>query len=110
MQQVIDRTLYDTDSDSVEQIAKYAPNTDTSDFQFLIETLYRRDDGEYFLHGRGGAQTTYSQRRNGHHTGGETIEPMSEEDALDWCEQREIDGEVVMAEFADLIDTGGDDS
>lgn len=103
MQRVINRKLYDTDR--AEQIAQYAPNTDRGDFHYLIETLYRTQDGEYFLHGQGGAATEYAKPHNGGRTGSEQIEALTEEAALDWCENREIDGEVVVEEFGHLVET-----
>jgi hypothetical protein len=105
MQQVIDRTLYDTDT--AEQIAHYQESTDPRDFWFLIEDLYKTSDGHYFLHGRGGAQTKYATRTSDGTTGSEELRAFTDEEALDWCERREIDGEIVADEFADLIDIPG---
>lgn len=104
MQRVINRELYDTDR--AEQIAQHAPNTDRGDFYYLIETLYKTSGGEYFLHGEGGAATKYAKPCNGGGTtGGAEIEPLNEEAALDWCEERGIDGEIVVDEFGHLIET-----
>lgn len=102
MKRVINRKLYDTEA--AEKIAQYAPITDRSDFNFLVETLYRTDDAEYFLHGEGGPATEYAQRCNGGKTGGAEIKPLTDEQALDWCEDHSIDGEIVVGEFADLIE------
>ncbi len=102
MMQVINRKLYDTES--AEQIAQHAPRTDRGDFHFLIETLYRTDDGELFLHAQGGAATKYAKPCNGGKTSGEEIRLVSEDKALDWCEERVIDGEVVVEEFGHLIE------
>lgn len=104
MQRVIDRKLYDTER--AEQIAKYAPNTDRGDYDYLIETLYKTSKGEYFLHGEGGAATEYAKPCDGGaRTAGEEINPIDEEAALDWCEERAIDGEIVVEEFGHLIET-----
>ncbi len=103
MKRVIDRKLYDTET--AEKIARYAPITDRGDFNYLIETLYHTEDGEYFLHGEGGAATEYAQRCNGGKSDGAEIKLLTEEQALDWCEERSIDGEIVLDEFADLIET-----
>lgn len=102
MIRIIDRKAYDTDK--AEQIAKYAPRTDRSDFSYLIETLYKDSDGEYFLHGDGGAATKYARQVSDGKAPGETIKPLSDEEALEWCEDREIDGEVVIEEFGYLIE------
>ncbi|XVH32634.1 hypothetical protein ACNS7O_05455 [Haloferacaceae archaeon DSL9] len=103
MQRVIDRKLYDTDR--AEQIARHAPNTDRGNFHYLIETLYKTSEGEYFLHCEGGAATEYAKPCEGGRTAGEEIDPLDVEAALDWCEERAIDGEIVVAEFGHLIET-----
>lgn len=104
MQRIIDRILYGTDL--AEQIAEYAPSTDGGSIYHLVETLFKRADGEYFLRCRGGAMTMHGRFRGGSPTVGVTITPLSEDAALEWCEAREIDGAVVMAAFAHLIDAG----
>lgn len=104
MKRVIDRKLYDTDR--AEQIAQHAPNADRGDFHYLIETLYETPDGEYFLHCEGGAATEYSKPcGGGGRTGGEELNLLDEDAALDWCEERGIDGQLVIEEFGDLIET-----
>ena len=103
MQRVIDRKLYDTDR--AEQIAQYAPNTDRGNFHFLIETLYKTADGVYFLHCEGGAATEYAKSCNSGRTGGEELQVLDDEAALDWCEERAIDGSIVVDEFKHLVET-----
>ena len=103
MQRVIDRKLYDTDQ--AEQIARYAPLTDRGDFNYLIETLYKTADGEYFLHGDGGAATKWAEKISNQRTPGEEIRLLTGEEALDWCEERAIDGEIVVDEFGHLVET-----
>lgn len=102
MKRVRDRRLYDTEQ--ADQIAEYAPITDRGDFNYLIERLYRTPEGEYFLHGKGGASTKYRKRISGGHTDGEELRLLTEEEALDWCEHRSIDGDIVVKEFGHLID------
>ena len=103
MMQVINRKLYNTET--ADQLAQYAPNWDKSDFHYLIETLYKTEDGMYFLHGEGGAGTEYGTKCNGARTGSQEIIPLTDDEALDWCEERKIDGEIVVAEFEHLIET-----
>ncbi|WP_436910223.1 hypothetical protein [Halosimplex marinum] len=102
MKQVIDRKLYDTET--AEEIAQYAPITDKGDFNYLIETLYKTPDGEYFLHGDGGAATKWAKKVSDGKVPGEEIQCLSDEEALDWCEKRSIDGEIVVEEFSELIE------
>jgi hypothetical protein len=102
MKQIINRKLYDTER--AEQIARYAPNADTSDFHHIIETLYKNADGEYFLHGQGGAQTEYAERIDGGRKGGEELTLLGDEEALDWCEKRGVDVDIVIDEFDGLVE------
>ncbi len=102
MQQVIDRTLYDTEQ--AEKIARYAPNMDTGDFNYLIETLYKTTTGEYFLHGDGGAATKWAEKHGARQIPNEEIRLLTEEDAVEWCEERKIEGSIIVEEFRHLID------
>jgi len=92
------------DADDAERIARCAPNTDRGDATFLIETLSRRDDGEYLLHCEGRAATKYSQRSLGEETGGEKLWRFAEDQALAWCERWSIDREIVVRESDDRND------
>ncbi|ACM58815.1 conserved hypothetical protein (plasmid) [Halorubrum lacusprofundi ATCC 49239] len=103
MRQIIDRKLYDTDA--AEEIAEHAPNTDRSDLYYLVEALYKTDDGEYFLHGAGGAATKYATSHSNGKSGGEEITVLSEDDAVDWCEDHSIDAEIILEEFGHLIES-----
>ncbi len=102
MKQIINRKLYDTDQ--AEQIARHAPNTDRQDFYFLIETLYKTSDGDYFIHGEGGPQTKYAKSTGNGRTGSEQIRLLSEEEAVDWCEDKAITSAVIIDEFEHLIE------
>jgi|APHM01.1.fsa_nt_gi hypothetical protein len=104
MKQVIDGLLYDTEADDVEFIAADI-NGHRGDFGFLKETLYKTASGNYFIHGEGGARTKYSvSHGNGTKSGGSEIRPLSEREALTWCEERKINGETIIREFEDHVD------
>lgn len=102
MRQIISRKVYDTDS--AEQIGKYGSIVDKQDFHALAETLYKDSDGEYFLYCQGGAATEYAKQANEGTTYGEEIQLLTREEALNWCEERTIDPENIIEEFADLIE------
>lgn len=106
MQRVVDRVLYDTET--ADQIAQYAPTTDKRDRFYLIETLYKTREGGYFLHAEGGPGTRYAKEVNGQRGIGKVLRPLTREGALDWCEERSIEGETVVKEFADLIENTTD--
>lgn len=103
MRQIIDRKLYDTDV--AEEIAEHAPNTDRSDLYYLVEALYKTDNGEYFLHGAGGAATKYATSHSNGKSGGEELTVLSEDDAVDWCEDHSIDAGIMLEEFGHLIES-----
>jgi hypothetical protein len=102
MQRIIDRKVYDTDS--AEQIAKHGVIVDKGDFHALAETLYKDSNGEYFLHCQGGAATEYAEQTSNGTTYGETLELLTKDEALDWCEKRATSSEAVLEEFAALIE------
>ncbi|RNJ22029.1 hypothetical protein Nmn1133_13880 [Halosegnis longus] len=101
MRRVKNRTLYDTET--AEQIAKHGSAADLSDFHHLAETLYKTADGEYFIHGQGGAGTKYATQTSNGSTNGQEIRRLTQEQALKWCEDQSIDGDIAVEEFGELI-------
>ena len=83
MKLTINAQVYDTQK--ATPVAKSA-NEGASKLRSVVETLYRSRNGNWFLHGKGGALTEYAQQRAETITSGERIEPMTEDEALDWCE------------------------
>ena len=102
MRQIIERTVYDTDS--AEQIGTYGSIVDKQDFHALAETLYKDPNGGYFLHCQGGAATQYATQTNNGTRYGEEIQLLTKQEALNWCEKRTIDPDNIIEEFADLIE------
>lgn len=84
MIRIIDRKSYDTEE--AEAIAQFMPNAALGAVPNWRETLYKRDDDEM-------------------EPSSELIESVTEEKAVDWCENREVDGEIVLGEFDHLIET-----
>lgn len=90
MRQVIDRTVYNTDT--ATEIAEYWNGLPSNDFGSVAETLYKTAKGNYFLYGRGGPMTEYGEScGNNSWTSGSKIIPLSRESALEWCERRNED-------------------
>ena len=74
-------------------------------FKYVNEELYKTPNGRYFLFGEGGPKTEYFQDvGNGSYSGSSTIIPLTKEEALEWAEKREIDGDIILEEFSDLLD------
>ena len=102
MKQVINSKLYDTES--AEELASYSNHKPKSDFDYVREVLYKTDAGQYFLHADGGAASKHAEKVGNLTTPNEELIPMSDEEALSWCEERQIDGEMVIEEFEDIIE------
>lgn len=83
MKLTINAQVYDTQK--ATPVAKF-DNGGASKLHSVVETLYRSLNGNWFLHGRGGALTEYAQYGAETITSGERITPMTEAEALDWCE------------------------
>lgn len=85
MKKIIDGRRYDTDTAKMMGTDYYGmPN----DFQYWQETLYRKQTGEFFLHGEGGPMSRYAEAvGNNEWSGGERIMPMSLEEAQKWGEE-----------------------
>lgn len=99
MKKIIDGKVYDTET--AQQVGEpWSPgDCGPSDFDFVMETLYRKRTGEYFLHGEGGARTKYAEACGASEwTGGERIMPLSYDEARDWAE-RHLDVDGYEAEF-----------
>lgn len=85
MKKIIDGRMYNTETAKV--VAYGGNGLPDSEFGYCWETLYRKRNGEYFLHGEGGPYSPYSHCTDGHLYGGEKIVPFYEEDAKEWCEK-----------------------
>ena len=84
MKKIINGKKYDTETSTRCGGYKYGL---VGDFNHEEETLYRKKNGEFFLHGEGGACTKYAKCcEPNSFTGGENIIPMTEEDAKKWGE------------------------
>ena len=100
MKQIISGKKYDTET--ATEIGFYSNAGDWRDFHHLVETLYRKRTGEYFLHGEGGPATKYSKSIGQNSwSGGEKIIPLNFEAARKWAEEN-LDVEVYEAEFGEV--------
>lgn len=94
--------IYDTsvaqEIASRNNLGEYGPSGRriTSDgWYYLEETLYRNEDGEYFLYGISGPMGKYREVIDHSFYEGKAIIPLQEAAALAWLEGRELtnDGE-----------------
>lgn len=95
MKRVINRRVYDTES--AEQIAQTIHEVSCR------ETLYKRADEEYFIH-REEWLNRYLIKYDEMDPSRELVIPLSDDEAIEWCEQNEIDAELIISEFEELIE------
>ena len=91
MRKIIDGRTYNTETSKL--IGDWSNERSNRDFSHCYQALYRNTKGAYFLHGYGGPMSEYAR-----HIGGETINPMTAEDAQAWAEKH-LFAETVEAEF-----------
>lgn len=86
MKKIMNGKKYDTDT--AKKIAQWS-NEECGGLFFVIETLYRKKNGEYFLCGEGGAGTIYSvPTAGGGFVGSAQIIPLSLEESREWAVTR----------------------
>ena len=85
MKKIIGGKRYDTDTAREMGRDWYSNRTD---FSFWEETLYRKNTGEFFLHGEGGPMSRYAVSTGQNEwSGGEKIMPLTTEAARAWAEK-----------------------
>lgn len=98
MKKVINGKLYDTETATL--VAEYDSGHYSNDFHSSEEKLYRTKKGAWFLHGKGGAMSRWSERCGSNcYCGGEGIEALGDYDARTWCEEHNVDVDVIKANF-----------
>jgi hypothetical protein len=97
MKKIIDGKIYNTQT--ANHIANWSNNLRNSDFSNLEETLYRTKKGQFFLFANGGAATWCAQRSGNGSWAGEALKLLSNDEALEWCEDRNICTDIVETVF-----------
>lgn len=100
MRTTIEGLVYDTDK--AKELGGYWNNLSCSDFRYVGETLYRTAKGAFFLHGEGGALSEYGQSSGDGSSWGERIQPMTEQEAFEWCQERNCQS-AIDAHFGHLL-------
>lgn len=85
MKKIINGKKYDTST--AKEIGIASANCSYSDFSYWSEVLYQKKTGEFFIHGEGGANSKYSCYEGGMYCWGESIVPISINDAKKWAEK-----------------------
>lgn len=86
MRKKINRKTYDTDA--AQAVAFFNNQHPRNSIYYFCEMLYVTENGEYFLHGKGGAMTHYAKQYSGRcNSSGEAIIPMTEDQAKAWTKR-----------------------
>ena len=100
MKKSINKKMYNTET--AEEVAKFWNGLGSNDFRNLSETLYLTKNGNWFLHGSGGANSKYAIHIGNMSRGNETIIPLSIDETIEWCEMRNEE-EVIETYFSSHI-------
>ena len=100
MKKVVDGKMYNTET--AEMVASWDNGYSDSDFRCCSETLYRTKKGTFFLHGEGGAMTSWASSRGNIFDWGENVRPLTDEEAKEWLEHHdEVDALERLFEVAE---------
>lgn len=97
MKQIINGKVYNTETATL--LATWHNDLPDNDFSSLLEKLFITKKGQYFLYGNGGAMTWCAQSCAGGFCGGKVIKLVNQREALEWCEHRQIDPDLVASIF-----------
>lgn len=105
MIKVIDGKRYNTDT--AEMVYQWTNGYFPTDFNYRSKTLYRTERGAWFIHHKGGANTDMARQAGNSYSGGEDIEPITEDEAYEFLERHSGDedaAEALEAYFADRLE------
>lgn len=101
MKSIIKGKKYDTET--AKLCGKWSNGLRPDDFGYRFERLYQKKNGEFFLHGEGGAQSCYSRYIGGCLYGDEKIIPKTYSDARQWAEEH-LSADEYEAIFGEVTD------
>ena len=99
MKKIIDGRLYDTDT--AKRVGGYAKGFEGVDSDFVMESLYRKETGEFFLYGGGGPKSDYAEHSENTSCAGEAIRPLSIDEAKEWAEKH-LSGDEYIEIFGEV--------
>lgn len=98
MKKIIDGKSYNTDT--ATRIGHWWNGLSRSDFGYCEEELYLTKKDAWFIAGEGGAMSRWSESCSGGGLcGGSGIRPLTATEAREWCENHDIDAEVIEEHF-----------
>lgn len=108
MKKIINSRRYDTDT--ARELGSWRNGYGYRDFQRVEETLYIKNNGEYFLYGEGGPASKYCvQIEQNSWSGGWNITPLAPDEAQEWAEQH-LDADTYESIFGAVSEGGEADA
>lgn len=105
MKKIINGKVYDTDK--AKELGTYSNAGGWNDFNHYEETLFQKRTGEFFLFGKGNADSKYAELIGQNcWSGGRKIMPMPYEDARRWAEEH-LDADEYEEIFG-VVDESGE--
>ena len=101
MKKVINRKVYDTERAELLHSSQYS---NPSDFNYVVEGLYRTSKGSFFLYGEGGPSSHYSRRVDQNSwSGGDGFTVLTEDQAIKWLEHHGGD-QIILHYFPGKVE------
>lgn len=85
MRKFINGRRYDTET--ARLVGEMDNSYPVNDFNYYEESLYRKQTGEFFIHGKGNANSKYKKAIGNMFGTGEKIVPITEDEARKWVEE-----------------------
>lgn len=101
MKKIISNKVYNTET--AKLVGTWDNNYGVRDFNYCSEELYRKKNGEFFLHGEGNALSKYAQRYTDGMGYGEKIIPLTYDQAQRWAEDK-LDGDEYEEIFGEITE------
>ena len=100
MKKIINAKRYDTEK--ATQLARWHNGFNLGDPKRCEEKLYGTKNGAFFIHGAGGAMSRWAVRVGNTTGGGEGIEVLTKDEAMNWLEEKGLTAEL-EEHFGDSI-------
>jgi hypothetical protein len=101
MKRVIEGLTYNSETATEIGRDSNVASVGLRDFSWYRERLYVTAKGRYFLHGDGGPYSRWGESLGrGSRCEGESIEALTPLEARCWCEDHDVDADVIAKYFA----------
>lgn len=104
MNSIINGVLFDTNT--AQHIKTWENCSDYSNAKYCCEALYRKQNGEFFLHVEGGPLSEYGFSIPGGYRGADFIRPLTYDEAKEWAEEH-LDGDEYIEVFGPVSEDAG---